>query len=424
MKFRDIFLLALRSVTANRLRSLLTITIIGVGITALVGINTGIESLKNGIFDSFASMGANGFMIRNRELNIRIGGGRNEAKKGSSKKKKVKTSNRNKYITYREAMEFKDRFVFPAIVSVWYRPGSVTVYHDSKKTNPNIPVIGGDENYLKYAGYDLQMGRDFNAVDLESSRNVAIIGQDVAKKLFGDQMKNVLNSAIRLGNVRYRVIGVLASKGSNNMFSADNTVLTTVSNVRRVFNRPNVSYSISVSVNDAKQIDAGIGEATGLLRIIRNLTIDEEDNFYITKNDSIAQMLFNSLAYVTFAAAGIAFITLLGSAIGLMNIMLVSVAERTREIGVSKAMGATKSIIRTQFLFEAIIISVSGGVLGVIFGILIGNIVSILLKASFIVPWMWMFLGITLCALVGLCSGIFPAIKASRLDPIVALRYE
>jgi putative ABC transport system permease protein len=206
--------------------------------------------------------------------------------------------------------------------------------------------------------------------------------------------------------------------------SADNIVLTTVNNTRRVFNRPNASYQIGVSVNNVAQMDAAVAEATGLFRIVRRLELREDDNFYISKSDSLAEMLFSSLSTVTFAAAVIGFITLFGSAIGLMNIMLVSVAERTREIGVNKALGATAPTIRKQFIYEAIIISVMGGLLGVILGMIVGNLMSLVLNTSFVVPWLWITLGILLCASVGLISGIYPAIKASRLDPIVALRYE
>lgn len=208
------------------------------------------------------------------------------------------------------------------------------------------------------------------------------------------------------------------------MMSADNVVITTVNNTRRVFNRPNASYQIAVAVKDIKQMDAAQGEAIGLFRIIRGLNINEEDNFEISKSDSIAEMLFSSLGKVNLFAIVIAFITLFGSAIGLMNIMLVSVAERTREIGVTKALGATSHVVRTQFLYESIIISVMGGLIGVFVGMLLGNIVSALLESSFIVPWFWIFVGVSICAAVGLVSGLYPAYKASKLDPIIALRYE
>lgn len=423
MKFSDIFGLAFRSISANRLRAGLTIAIIAFGIMALVGILTAIDATKGKIYDSFASMGANGFSIRNREMILRMGN--SNATRGSSRKMRVRSSNRNKLISYREAMDFKQRYTFPASVGVSFRAGgNMTVYKDEKKTNPTVQVVGGDENYLRLNNYDLAMGRNFNSADLESGRNVALLGSDVVKKLFPDKPEKALNGSVRVGNVRFRVIGVLKSKGSSNVFSADNVVITTVSATRRVFNRPNATYQINVNVNDISQLDAAVGEATGVFRIIRKMAANEENNFYISRSDSVAEMLFRQLGTVTAAAAIIGMITLFGSAIGLMNIMLVSVAERTREIGVNKALGATAPTIRKQFVFEAIIISVMGGALGVFLGMLVGNIMSLVLGSSFVVPWMWIAIGITSCAVVGLVSGIYPAIKASRLDPIVALRYE
>lgn len=425
MQASDIFSLAYRSVTSNKLRTGLTVSIIALGITVLVGILTAIDSMKSSIYSSFASMGANSFSIRNRGMQVHIGDGNRKASKGNKNIKKVKKSNSNKIISYREAIAFRDRYHFPAVVSVSFQAtGIATVYKDDKKTNPNVQVIGGDENYLHISNYDIGQGRDFNKLDVQSGRNVAILGSDVAEKLFGKQLKNVVNNTVRVGDIRYRVIGVLASKGSSKMMSADNVVITTVNNTRRIFDRPNASYQIGVAVKDIKQMDAAQGEATGLFRIIRGLTVNEEDNFDISKSDSIAEMLFASLGKVNLLAIAIAFITLFGSAIGLMNIMLVSVAERTREIGVTKALGATSHVVRTQFLYEAIIISVMGGIIGVIMGMLLGNIVSVLLKSSFLVPWLWIMIGVSICAAVGLVSGIYPAYKASRLDPIIALRYE
>lgn len=426
MVLKDVLYLSFRSIRGNKLRTGLTISIIAFGIMALVGIFTAIESIRSSIYNNFASMGANGFTIRNWEMNIRIGGG-DKATKGNKNedKKKVKTSRRNESITYLQAEDFKKRYDFPATVSLSVSGGWMsTVFHQDKKTDPNVRIMGSDQNYLKLNGYTLQNGRNFSNLDLESGRNVAILGMDVAKKLFGNNLRDVINNTVRLGTVRYRVIGILAAKGSSNMFSGDNVVITTVNNVRRVFNRANPSYQIGVMVDQAQQLDQAIGEATGTFRVARKLNVDEANNFYISKSDNIAQMLMGSISKVKIAAIFIGFITLFGSAIGLMNIMLVAVAERTREIGVSKALGAKSVSIRRQFLYEALLISLLGGILGIILGIVIGNIVSLLMSTDFVIPWNMILIGILICTFVGIVSGIYPAIKASKLNPINALRYE
>ncbi|WP_240619130.1 ABC transporter permease [Chitinophaga costaii] len=423
MQFRDTFSLASRSVKGNRLRSGLTISIIAFGIMALVGILTAIDSMKANLFSNFSAMGTNTFSIRNR--NMFFMGNDNVATKAGNKKVKIKRSNQKLPVRFSEAVAFKEKTKFPETVGISFTGTSIaTVYKDDKKTNPNVSVIGGDENYLDVSNYDLAQGRNLNALDLSSGRNVAIVGQDVVDKIFGNNAKNIIGNTIRVGDVRYRVIGVLAKKGSSNAFSADNIVITSLNNVRRIFDRPNASYQISIKVNDINQMDAAVGEATGLFRQIRHLDLNESDNFVINKSDDLAQMLYSSLASITFVAIFIGIITLVGSAIGLMNIMLVSVAERTREIGVSKALGATSKVVRRQFLYEAIIISVTGGALGALLGMIVGNVVSLLFHSSFIIPWMWIFIGVALCALVGLVSGVYPAMKAARLNPIVALHYE
>lgn len=424
MLIKDILYLSFRSVRGNKLRTRLTIAIIAVGIMALVGIFTAVASIRASIYDNFSSMGANGFSIRNREMNIHIGG--RKATKGSqSDDKQVKTSRRNESITYQQAQDFKDRYHFPAEVSLSVTGGwMTTVFHQEKKTDPNVNVIGSDDNYMVLNGYTLQIGRNFNALDMQSGRNVAILGNDVATKLFGDNLAHVENNVVRVGTVQYRVIGVLASRGSSNLFSADNVIITTVNNVRRVFNRTNPSYQLGVMVDNVGQLNQAIGEATGAFRISRKLDINEANNFYIAKSDNIAEMLMGFLSSLTMAAIVIGFITLFGSAIGLMNIMLVAVAERTREIGVSKALGAKVLAIRRQFLYEALIISLWGGAWGIVLGIGLGNLVAMLLNTAFVIPWSMILTGILICTVVGIASGLYPAIKASRLNPINALRYE
>jgi len=207
-------------------------------------------------------------------------------------------------------------------------------------------------------------------------------------------------------------------------FSGDKSCMLPLNNIRQYFSKPDMSYGINVMLKDSKSMDAAINEATGLFRNVRRLRVGQEDNFEIAKSDNIAEMLFENIKYVTLAATIIGLITLLGASIGLMNIMLVSVTERTREIGIRKAIGATKELIKRQFIIEALVICQLGGMLGIILGILVGNLISLLTGGSFIVPWLWIFLGLVLCFIVGLASGIYPAIKASKLDPIEALRFE
>jgi len=392
------------------LRTILTFLIIAIGITALVGILTATDSIESSINENFTSMGANTYMIRNRGSNIRVG-------------KKGKRSKRHERISYREAKGFKDRFTFPATVSLSARTSfSATVKHESDKTNPNVQVLGVDENYTSLSGYKFMRGRNFSEQELISGRDAIILGYDVAAKLFADK-KKIINEKVSLGSHKYNVIGVLESKGTS-LMSTDNLILLPLNNARNKYTTDNTSFVISVAVSHPTQLDPAISESTGLFRSVRKVTLNEENNFEITRSDNLATMLLDLIEYATAAAAIIGFITLFGAAIGLMNIMLVSVTERTREIGISKSIGATSNQIMVQFLTEAVVICQIGGLLGIILGIFTGNIVSMMLEVSFIIPWTWIISGIIFCFAVGMLSGIYPAIKASRLDPIEALRSE
>ncbi len=410
MSYSENVKVAMQSVKGNKLRTFLTAIIIAIGITALVGILTSIDAIEGSLNNTFSSMGANSFTIRNRGIGIRIGGSGQRPK-------------RYKSIDYRQATAFKSNFDFPATISVnTFASFGGTAKYGNEKTNPNISVLGADENYLMSAGYKIASGRNFSQSDLEYGTSVVIIGYEIKTRLFPNA--DPINRTISIGNNKFRIVGLLAEKGSSVGFGGDKICVIPLLRAKQVMTITNPSFTISVMSDDPAQMEYAIGEATALFRNVRNLKISDDDNFEITKSDAIAQTLVENLKFVRIGGIVIGTITLIGAAIALMNIMIVSVTERTREIGIRKAIGATPLVIRRQFLIEAIVICLMGGITGVFLGILIGNLLSMVMGGSFIMPWVWTILGLTLCIGVGLISGLYPAVKASKLDPVDSLRYE
>ncbi|MDA3614894.1 ABC transporter permease [Polluticaenibacter yanchengensis] len=428
MKLKDSISLAWSTISKDKLRTGITVSIIALGITALIGILTATESMNQSLKESFSAMGANGFTIRYKERNMNFGGGGSEVTKTTKSKQKKRKSNQGKKITYQEAVAFKKQYTFPATVSVSARGNfsALAQYYDGTKlykTNPNVALQGSDENYLELNGYKLGSGRNFTVQDVNSGRSVAIIGYDIVRKCFNENAALAIGKTVLIDNIPYQVIGTLESRGASAFMDLDNIAITTYNTLRRVSTITG-SYSIGILVKDYNHLEQAIGQATGLFRGVRKLEVSEESNFSMEKSDAVAEQMIGYLGGITAAAGVIGFITLFGAAIGLMNIMLVAVTERTKEVGLVKAIGGTKVAIRRQFIFESIFISLLGALFGVIFGVLIGNGFGMYLGTGFIMPWGWIVMGFVLCLITGLLSGVYPANKAAKLDPIVALRYE
>ncbi len=403
--------ISFNSIKNHLVRTILTIMIIAFGIMALVGILTAINAVEYFLNENFSMMGANTFTIRSRSLHVHIGRRKNKAK-------------RYEPITYKQALDFKKKYDLPVVTSVTTNgTGIATLKYKSKKTDPNIQVIGVDENYLLTSGSKLKYGRNISPLEAIAGTHVVVLGSEVVKKLF-DNLDNPIGKIISIGAGKYRVVGTLKEKGSSLGFSGDRSCLIPLNNVRQYFSRPNMNFNINVMVTNSSQMNAAIGQATGLFRIIRKDLPYNDNSFTIIKSDNIANMLIKLTSSITIGATAIGLITLFGAAIGLMNIMLVSVTERTREIGIRMAIGAKRSTIRNQFLFEAVVIAQIGGALGIIAGVIAGNIVSYFTGSAFIIPWIWISGGIILTFIVALLSGIIPANKAAHLDPIESLRYE
>ena len=425
MNFPDIFSLAFRTVRGNKLRTGLTVAIIAFGIMALVGIITAIKAMNQKFTESFSTMGANGFTIRYKERNIHFGGDNdNELKLSKKGKKKEKKSSLGKKITKDEAVEFGKLYDFPALksISIFGNRNNIASY-ENRKTSPNVMIFGGDENYLQMNGFTISAGRNFNRMDTETGHNVCLLGYDVANKLFKAGAEKAVNNIIRINNIPFRVLGVMKSRGSSFGFSRDNVIISTYRNVDRNF-PSGFSFVVGIMINDIRQVNDAMGEAEGRFRAIRKRTTTEENNFVLDRSDSVAEKAMNSLGFLTISATVIGLITLIGAAIGLMNIMLVSVSERTREVGLVKAIGGKSRTVSSQFLLEAIIISVLGALFGIVLGVMVGNLFSMVLHTGFVVPWNWVFYGIIICTVVGLLAGLYPARKAGKLNPIEALRYE
>ena len=406
---------SIRAIKSNLLRTILTGLIISIGIMSLVGILTAVDGMKHSLNQTFSSLGANSFDIRKK---FNSGSGNN----GQSRSEKVYPA-----ITYVQAIKYKELMGAKSQVSLSANVSGATVVKSATdKTNPNINVIAGDEFYLEGQNLNLERGRAFSSFELELGTNVAIIGKEISSKLF--PKTDPINQYITFLGRRFKIVGELEKRGSSMGGSGgDRMILIPLETGRQIPQPGNgtLTYNIKTSISRPDELTYVMGEATGVMRNVRQDRLGQEESFEIRRSDSLIQSLNEISGYLKVGGFIIGFITLLGASVGLMNIMMVSVNERTREIGVRKALGATAKQIQQQFLIEAIVICILGGIVGIFLGILMGNgIASLIGEGGFIVPWIWVFVGLTICVVVGVLSGYYPAHRASKLDPIDSLRYE
>jgi len=404
--------MALESIKTQKLRAGITLMIIAFGIMALVGTLTVVKGIDNNFSSSLASLGSNKFTFKRFQ---------NELFQRRHGRRKVKL---NPPITYRQSVSFKNKFNTPDnIVSLYfYAANNISVKNFDKKSDPKYKILGVDENFITINNDKIEKGKAFHPKDIQNNKYFAIVGKDLKDELFPNT--SVIGKEIIIKGNRFKIIGLLKPKGSTFAGSRNSDIYIPLNLARSIFSSPNINYNVSVSVKNKSAYEASIAKAIGLMRNIRKLRPGQPDNFGINRSDELEKELKNVSKYLTYFAFIVGLITILGSSIALMNIMLVSVTERTREIGIRKALGASSFLVLVQFFVETFVITFLGGFVGILLGLMMGFGISKLFKMPFSMPWNAIGASIFIIFVVAFISGLYPAYKAAKLDPIEALRYE
>ena len=403
--------MALTALKANKLRSLLTLLGIVVGVFSIVAVMTAMGVLRSSIEEGLSGLGANTFQLQKWGVGFT-----------SSNSERRKWRNRRN-ISLQQAMYVRDHTALASSVGIESWSGGKMVFWRGQKTNPNIEIGGYSADALVTNDMRVEIGRGITNGDIESQSNVVLLGKTVVEKLFPPTL-NPVGEEVRIDGAIYRIIGVLELKGGALGRDENTFVLTPITTFFRKYGSAGRSVNITVKAESREVFDDCLEEARAALRVARNVPPGEEDDFGFFSNDSLIKEFNSFTLYVRLGALFISSIALVAAGIGIMNIMLVSVTERTREIGIRKAVGAQKKDILTQFIVEAILLCEMGGVVGVLLGILAGNAIGFWLEWPAVIPWDWTVIGLVVCSVVGIVFGVYPAWKASTLDPIDALRYE
>lgn len=407
---RESFAMALDSIAAHKLRSGLTLLGVLIGVFSIVVVMTAVRVLQNNIESRLNVLGANTFSVQ-RFPAVRVDGD----------PAAMERYFRRKEFRYGMVRPLEERATLARAVGVSCDLWSGEVHSRWDKTNPGVPLVGVTPGHFETLNRVVEEGRALNATDLDNARNLCVLGSSVARKLF--PRGSALGERVRAGGAYYRVVGVTEAKGRLFGQDQDSYVLIPITTGLNRYGRER-SIAIQVQAWSQKAYEETLEQVRGILRTLRKVEPGAEDDFEIASNDSIIRQ-FRSLTLSVRAGAGvISSIALVAAGIGIMNIMFVSVTERTREIGIRRAIGAKKRHILTQFILEAIALCQVGGAVGVVLGVIAGNLAAVFLKLPAVIPWDWVGIGMLVCSLVGLIFGVYPAWKAAHLDPIESLRYE